>query len=679
MERRQRHKTSPTITPTIEPSSPVLMSDEETQMIFCILKELDLFLENEEAILKKELLTFDDRDAVFKSKDVLTTETKKLVELTGIDGREDIVKEDGTTSDTCSDVEQNRTDDSLNSKGTFKESENAELDKQKSENNNLDSSKMTKEIIVPTEDAKPEEQIYRGETTKDENGKAIKDGDEDEDDDDTDTGSSTSFGMPIADACVECFHTEINSALSNAVRTSHVACLQAILEQLFQSREAAEKKKQRHFKRISRRHGKNGHVFDCNQHEEDVAWSEPNLAASPLLLQAVTRGNSQVVHLVLKCLEDLQQLQDSLLISDSTGKRPIHLAAYLNHTGCLDLLLQKTPVKRVYWRDKHGRTPFLVAAAGGAVQCLKRLMEVDDVGATGNDGANAVCLAAEAGSVGCLEVLIDQAMLDPTVADDAGMTPLHLAAEAGHLNCTHWLVRRASCSLNVQRKRDGATPMHLAAAKGRCPIIQWALNRELSCVDELDYFGRTPVHYAAEEGHITALKTFAKFLKVDLCAKDFLGRTPSQLADRRGHLGCVRYLDSSSKHKRSDRDAYGVHRPGKISRSLSSSNVNKLVRRGSGRRSAKRREISSVYLEGLPGGGAQNGTTEHLSVDAYLSGRKTGSIIPKMVTQVGLMSLATVVPDANFLKGMIRSESVTEMVRSKSDDVKAGYDETFQS
>ena len=67
----------------------------------------------------------------------------------------------------------------------------------------------------------------------------------------------------------------------------------------------------------------------------------------------------------------------------------------------------------------------------------------------------------------------------------------------------------------------------------------------------------------------------------------------SHLAERRGHLGCVRYLDSSSKHKRADGER---DRPGKISRSLSSSNVNKLVRRGSGRRSAKRREISSVSL-----------------------------------------------------------------------------------
>ncbi len=76
--------------------------------------------------------------------------------------------------------------------------------------------------------------------------------------------------------------------------------------------------------------------------------------------------------------------------------------------------------------------------------------------------------------------------------------------------------------------------------------------------------------------------------------------------------------------------------------------------------------LSQVYLESLPAG-AQNGTPDHLSLEAYLTGRKMGNIIPKMVTQVGLMSLATVLPDANFLKGMIRTESVTEMVRSKSD------------
>ena len=64
-----------------------------------------------------------------------------------------------------------------------------------------------------------------------------------------------------------------------------------------------------------------------------------------------------------------------------------------------------------------------------------------------------------------------------------------------------------------------------------------------------------------------------------------------------------------------------------------------------------------MYLDGLPSPGANNGTADHLSLDAYLSGRKPGKIVPKMVTQVGLMSLATVLPDAGFLKGMIRSES----------------------
>ena len=75
--------------------------------------------------------------------------------------------------------------------------------------------------------------------------------------------------------------------------------------------------------------------------------------------------------------------------------------------------------------------------------------------------------------------------------------------------------------------------------------------------------------------------------------------------------------------------------------------------------------ILQVYLsEGLPGNGRPtNGISESFSVDAYLNGgggqrgnKATSGIIPRMVAQVGLMSLATILPDADFLKQMIRSE-----------------------
>ena len=40
-------------------------------------------------------------------------------------------------------------------------------------------------------------------------------------------------------------------------------------------------------------------------------------------------------------------------------------------------------------------------------------------------------LAAQAGSVGCLEELIDQAQVDPQRVDHDGMSPVHYAAQAG--------------------------------------------------------------------------------------------------------------------------------------------------------------------------------------------------------------------------------------------------------
>ena len=46
-------------------------------------------------------------------------------------------------------------------------------------------------------------------------------------------------------------------------------------------------------------------------------------------------------------------------------------------------------------------------------------------------------MAAQAGSVGCLEELIDQAQVDPQRADHDGMTPVHYAALAGKLQLGH--------------------------------------------------------------------------------------------------------------------------------------------------------------------------------------------------------------------------------------------------
>ncbi|XP_022092419.1 espin-like [Acanthaster planci] len=330
---------------------------------------------------------------------------------------------------------------------------------------------------------------------------------------------------------------------------------------------------------------------------------------------------------------------------------PVHLAAHHDHLGCLELLLDCTPTERCYWRDKKTQgTPMHHAAAGGAVRCLRRLLKVENPDVTTKSGRTAVSLAAQAGSVSCLEALIDQAEADPQRADEDGMTPVHYAAQAGHLNCTHWLVRRARCSLNDSRKKDGATAMHLAAGKGRCPILQWALNRELSFGEELDVFGRTPVHYAAEEGQITVLRTFAKFPRVHLDVKDFLGRTPSNLAERRGHSACVRFLDACLQQRHPDGEGALF---AKLTRSISSPGGlnNKLNRRNSNRRSGRRKHISSVYLEEKTLTDTESGSTRELPPTEEIATH----IVSALISQVGMMSIAPVVPDVPLHRRIINN------------------------
>ncbi|XP_071797783.1 uncharacterized protein [Asterias amurensis] len=434
---------------------------------------------------------------------------------------------------------------------------------------------------------------------------------------------NTSF---VTGACIECVDVDVDSALMNAVRNGHAPCLQCIIN---------------NFDKVS----------DLKEHLNFFREVTSNQGFP--LLEAVERGHEGVVHLFLRFLKDCGCLNEVLRATDARGRMPVHLAAYHDRLGCLELVLACTPMEEAYWKDTQTLgTPLHHAAAGGAVRCLRRLLKVEDAEVLNQTGRTPVSLAAQAGSVGCLEELIDQAQVDPQRADHDGMTPVHYAALAGHLNCTHWLIRRARCSLSETRKKDGATAMHLAAGKGRCPILQWALNRELSFADELDVFGRTPVHYAAEEGHITALRTFSKFSRVHLDVKDFLGRTPSNLAERRGHSACIRFLDSCLQQRHPDGEGALL---AKLTRSISSpGGLNKLNRRNSNRRSSRRKHISSVYLEekSLTDTEAGHGRREPLATDG---GATAGYRVSALVSQVGLMAIAPAVPEISFHRRIINT------------------------
>ena len=431
MEKGAENDTTSATSTTTATSRSVVMTpynDEENQMVFWILKELDLFLEKEEASLKKEASALDADELSLRDKEhsVVMVTQQKVVDNDGNHERNNNNNSKGDVAVVTEKeeffishgVEEERdAEEETNEEAVTTAVEVQYLVKVEERTDSVDENRHDGTTIseegesVVEEDQK--EANCGGEEEKDGNKEEDEEDSSDDDNDDSQSYTCSSFGMPIADACAECFHAEINSALTNAVHNSHVVCLQAILEQLSQTREAAEKKEKKKKKRgntrTSRNNGssdgrtkvENGHVVACTVNQCDtggekgddsdvVSSSEPNLVSSTLLLEAVEIGHAQVVHLILKCLEDLQQLHDALLVCEKVhGHKPIHVAAYENHTGCLDLLLNKTPVKRQFWRDRRGRSPLLSAAAGGAVQCLKRLITVDDLGAMADGGVTA--------------------------------------------------------------------------------------------------------------------------------------------------------------------------------------------------------------------------------------------------------------------------------------------------
>lgn len=111
------------------------------------------------------------------------------------------------------------------------------------------------------------------------------------------------------------------------------------------------------------------------------------------------------------------------------------------------------------------------------------------------------CAAAGLDDTGRLEALV---VTDPCPArwtGPNGMTPLHWASRAGSLGCVQWLLDRGA---EVDALNDAdRTSMQLAAECGRAEAVK-LLAAAGADLDIQDRKGRTPLHRAAYEGHAEA-------------------------------------------------------------------------------------------------------------------------------------------------------------------------------
>ncbi|PIG83092.1 Ankyrin repeat protein [Aspergillus arachidicola] len=141
--------------------------------------------------------------------------------------------------------------------------------------------------------------------------------------------------------------------------------------------------------------------------------------------------------------------------------------------------------------------------------------------------------AALYGHESVLGVLIS-AGADASIADSAGLTPLHLAAMEGHARLVTLLLDSPTGSgvnINVTT-REGETALHLAVKHHRPEVVQVLLcptRRHALQVDAQDWLGRTALHLACERNRRDLVEMLVQ-AGAQLMIRDLEGQTPLHTA-----------------------------------------------------------------------------------------------------------------------------------------------------
>jgi len=219
---------------------------------------------------------------------------------------------------------------------------------------------------------------------------------------------------------------------------------------------------------------------------------------------------------------------------DKDGASPLHHAAYMGHTRCLEVLLKSGA--KVDLQDDGGCTPLHNACYNktkGQLETVRLLVEAGaDVNIKDDQDGTPLLNACCSGDVEVVKFLLKKNVkLD--MADDKGATPLHFACYNGHSAVVKELIRAGADAAITDS--DGATALHLACTNGHLPVVKVLLKHKGININATDNSKTTPLHFAAfrgQRGCVAALLQHAKenfevdILSHMLNARDKSGSTP---------------------------------------------------------------------------------------------------------------------------------------------------------
>ncbi|XP_034940052.1 nuclear factor NF-kappa-B p110 subunit isoform X2 [Chelonus insularis] len=179
------------------------------------------------------------------------------------------------------------------------------------------------------------------------------------------------------------------------------------------------------------------------------------------LHSALRHGQREVVKHILSIISSSPEFKEFVDMGNASGKTPLQYAVMLNQPVVVNALLMLGAEPNVC--DNHGSYPLHEAVKNpNAWECVSALLK---------------------------------GKADFKVRDDAGWTPLQLAAEAGSLRAIQLLVE-AGDDVNSAERSFGRTPLHIAVEGGHVEVVRYFLEKTNVKVNERNLGRNTALHTA---------------------------------------------------------------------------------------------------------------------------------------------------------------------------------------